>query len=150
MIAIYEDAAGSVYLERDGETWNLGPADRYTDGSASECAEGWHNGSWHPSDHNSQPHATTDSLVLIGTWTPEVGLVVIFNGSADVVAGAAGKRFLGVKSETTEIVVRFTVPADKADTLTPVIGDMIKAVAPGLTDLGGTVTVTEDGREVEL
>jgi len=96
-ITIYEDNAGSVYVERAGEAWDIGPVTTDLQGAAATTAAAWHAGDWEPNVDDGQTRARIDDLPIIATWTP-VGLSIEYDDNGDPVAGAGGQAFLGIST----------------------------------------------------
>lgn len=99
-IRIYEDNAGAVYLERNGEVWALGPVTPDMYGHAESDAAGWHAGDWAPNENDGQKPATTDGLDVIAEWTPGYGLsIAAYIDRPGLAAGMGGAAYLGVDAD---------------------------------------------------
>lgn len=103
-ITIYEDNSGAVYLGNGIELWGLGPVTRDLEGTAVEHAQAWATGEWEPNEQDGQVRADCAGLSPIAIWDAEHGLNIVRCGPYhDLVAGAGGRKFLGLTSESDDI-----------------------------------------------
>jgi hypothetical protein len=111
IINLYEDNAGNVYLERDGEAWVLGPVAPDMHGSFAQDAAGWVDGTWEPSEDTGQSRVDYAGLLAdtqieeagdathhIAMWSSTRGVMLKLNAHGEPVAGAGGRAYLGIES----------------------------------------------------
>jgi len=95
----WEDNAGQVYLQREGENayWYLGAVT--ADMDFADDAQGWHDGDWEPNEGDGQElvgEQPQEGHVRIGAWTPARGVEVARKWNGDIEAGAGGQAYLRV------------------------------------------------------
>ncbi|WP_331731845.1 hypothetical protein OG298_45190 (plasmid) [Streptomyces sp. NBC_01005] len=101
-VSLYEDNAGGLYLQRDGDTtvWFMGAGAEHTCGPFVDDATAWRDGDWQPNENDGQTPGygmDTASLTPIATWSTKEGLDVVEGPSAGPAAGAAGGIYLGIE-----------------------------------------------------
>lgn len=95
IVKLFEDNSGAIYLQRDGQTWGIGPVTFDMLGRFASDAAAWVAGEWEPSEEGGQVLAKDVGLDHIATWTSAGIRIETYPHGSDLIAGNDGESYIG-------------------------------------------------------